>query len=193
MLYIFCSYINICISSFRRISEMQCLRFKDVTPALWWEWRWPECWFRLLDGPWPFTPSEQPQSCGSCHGCTSCTVLLRSTPESRRRRRTTSQMDAAGWNIRPRWWTQRTVETTWFWFQWECLLSLYQGSPRVPWVSILTSRPVWAYILFDMSFAWTNYMMLSDLPTYLKNVLHFDVQQVANQFSYCVQCRLVVY
>ncbi|XP_049855707.1 sialin-like isoform X1 [Schistocerca gregaria] len=46
----------------------------------------------------------------------------------------------------------------------------------VPWMKILTSAPVWAGIVFHSGTAWVLYTMLSDLPTYLKFILHFGVQ-----------------
>ncbi|XP_067000939.2 sialin isoform X2 [Anabrus simplex] len=47
----------------------------------------------------------------------------------------------------------------------------------VPWRKILTSPPVWAGILMQTGSAWVLYTLLSDLPTYLKNVLHYDIQK----------------
>ncbi|CAG2052925.1 unnamed protein product [Timema podura] len=46
----------------------------------------------------------------------------------------------------------------------------------VPWKAILTSPPVWAAISVQSGGAYVTYTFMSELPTYSKNVLHFDVQ-----------------
>nr|CAD7197552.1 unnamed protein product [Timema douglasi] len=49
----------------------------------------------------------------------------------------------------------------------------------VPWRAILTSPPVWAAISVQSGGAYVTYTFMSELPTYSKNVLHFDVQGVS--------------
>ncbi|XP_069676548.1 putative inorganic phosphate cotransporter isoform X2 [Periplaneta americana] len=46
----------------------------------------------------------------------------------------------------------------------------------VPWVAILTSVPLWMHIIIGVGYCFNFYMMLSELPTYLSNILHFDLQ-----------------
>ncbi|CAL8390908.1 unnamed protein product [Arctogadus glacialis] len=47
----------------------------------------------------------------------------------------------------------------------------------VPWGSILTCRPLWAIVVAHFSYNWTFYTLLTLLPTYMKNVLGFSIQQ----------------
>ncbi|XP_070534945.1 vesicular glutamate transporter 1-like [Ptychodera flava] len=46
---------------------------------------------------------------------------------------------------------------------------------NIPWKSILTSLPVWAIIAAHFSENWGFYTMLTDLPTFFKQVLGFDL------------------
>ncbi|XP_046627975.1 putative inorganic phosphate cotransporter [Neodiprion virginianus] len=45
-----------------------------------------------------------------------------------------------------------------------------------PWRQILTSAPVWALIAGEMGFSWGFYMVLTDLPKYMNDVLKFSIQ-----------------
>ncbi|XP_054930211.1 sialin-like [Dermacentor andersoni] len=47
----------------------------------------------------------------------------------------------------------------------------------VPWLSILTSRGVWLCALVKFCASWSFYTLLTELPSYLSNVLHFDIQK----------------
>ncbi|XP_069676522.1 sialin-like [Periplaneta americana] len=49
-------------------------------------------------------------------------------------------------------------------------------SAPVPWAAILTSVPLWAHIIMGAGFAWVGYTMMSELPTYLSKILHFDLE-----------------
>ncbi|XP_025093980.1 putative inorganic phosphate cotransporter isoform X2 [Pomacea canaliculata] len=49
-------------------------------------------------------------------------------------------------------------------------------SAKVPWNDAFRSRPVWACIFCHMCFNWGEYTFLTNIPTYLKEVLHFDVK-----------------
>ncbi|XP_068597826.1 sialin-like [Brachionichthys hirsutus] len=52
------------------------------------------------------------------------------------------------------------------------------SSPRdIPWRAIATSRPLWAIVVTHFSFNWTFYTLLTLLPTYMKDVLGFSIQQ----------------
>ncbi|XP_063231369.1 sialin-like isoform X2 [Bacillus rossius redtenbacheri] len=46
----------------------------------------------------------------------------------------------------------------------------------VPWVAILTSMPVWAQILMQCSGGYLSYTLMSEMPSYMKNILHFNIQ-----------------
>ncbi|XP_068081205.1 vesicular glutamate transporter 1 [Anabrus simplex] len=47
-----------------------------------------------------------------------------------------------------------------------------------PWKRFLTSLPVWAIIIAHFSENWGFYTLLTGLPTFMKDVLHFDLQQM---------------
>ncbi|KAJ4428942.1 hypothetical protein ANN_25938 [Periplaneta americana] len=51
-----------------------------------------------------------------------------------------------------------------------------KASPPVPWVAIFTSVPLWAHISMGVGYGWVGYTMLSELPTYLSKILHFNLQ-----------------
>uniref|UniRef100_A0A1A7X3F5 Sialin n=2 Tax=Iconisemion striatum TaxID=60296 RepID=A0A1A7X3F5_9TELE len=46
----------------------------------------------------------------------------------------------------------------------------------VPVLSMALSVPLWAIIITQMCSNWTFYTLLTSLPTYMNNVLHFDLQ-----------------
>ena len=45
------------------------------------------------------------------------------------------------------------------------------GDVRIPWVAIFTSVRVWAILVAHFCHNWLFYLILTDLPTYLKQVL----------------------
>ncbi|XP_031343252.1 sialin-like [Photinus pyralis] len=44
-----------------------------------------------------------------------------------------------------------------------------------PWKEIFTSLPVWAIIFTNFSENWGNYTLLTQLPTFMRDVLHFNL------------------
>jgi MFS transporter, ACS family, solute carrier family 17 (sodium-dependent inorganic phosphate cotransporter), member 5 len=48
----------------------------------------------------------------------------------------------------------------------------------VPWRRMLTSAPVGAVGIANVGHAWGFYTLLTELPTYMDNILHFDMKQV---------------
>ncbi|KAI8483867.1 hypothetical protein Bbelb_383940 [Branchiostoma belcheri] len=46
----------------------------------------------------------------------------------------------------------------------------------VPWRQVLTSLPVWALIVGQFSSLWGTYLLLTQLPNYMKNVLGFNIR-----------------
>uniref|UniRef100_A0A2C9K193 Major facilitator superfamily (MFS) profile domain-containing protein n=1 Tax=Biomphalaria glabrata TaxID=6526 RepID=A0A2C9K193_BIOGL len=46
-----------------------------------------------------------------------------------------------------------------------------------PWHSIWTSVPVWAIIVAHTCSNWGEYTFLTNMPTYIKEVLHFDIKK----------------
>lgn len=59
-----------------------------------------------------------------------------------------------------------------------------QDLPPTPWVSILTSWPVWALIIIEAGHDWGGYTIGSDLPKYMNDVLHFSVTEVSLKKQY---------
>ncbi|XP_036890203.1 sialin isoform X2 [Sturnira hondurensis] len=46
----------------------------------------------------------------------------------------------------------------------------------VPWIPILKSLPLWAIVVAHFSYNWSFYTLLTLLPTYMKEILRFNVQ-----------------
>lgn len=47
---------------------------------------------------------------------------------------------------------------------------------NVPWIAIMTSLPVWAIIISNIACDWALYTFETQTPTYLKEVLKFDIK-----------------
>ncbi|XP_076451310.1 sialin-like [Babylonia areolata] len=56
---------------------------------------------------------------------------------------------------------------------------LYGSQMKIatPWREIFTSRPIWALLVAHVSYNYTNYTLLTSLPTFMKEVLKFDIKQ----------------
>ncbi|XP_059168721.1 sialin-like isoform X2 [Physella acuta] len=52
-----------------------------------------------------------------------------------------------------------------------------RSQTKTPWLSILGSGPVWAIIIAHMCCNWGEYTFLTNIPTYMKEVLKFDIKQ----------------
>lgn len=62
----------------------------------------------------------------------------------------------------------------------------------VPWPSILTSRAVWMIVLIKFCGAWSFYTLLTELPSYLADVLHFNIQSNGSLSASVYLSQLVV-
>lgn len=64
-----------------------------------------------------------------------------------------------------------------------------------PWKSILTSRPVWAILVANAAGNYGAYMLLTQMPTYLKEVLKFDIKSVGFFFMVvlCSSIKIAIY
>ncbi|KAL9881863.1 major facilitator superfamily transporter 10 isoform 2-T2 [Glossina fuscipes fuscipes] len=49
----------------------------------------------------------------------------------------------------------------------------------IPWCSILTSIPLWAILVTQYGQSWAFYTQLTELPTYMNNILHYDIESNA--------------
>ncbi|KAF7274566.1 hypothetical protein GWI33_012784 [Rhynchophorus ferrugineus] len=47
----------------------------------------------------------------------------------------------------------------------------------IPWRAILTSAPIWALVIAQIGHDWEFFTMVTDLPKYMKDMLHFNVTQ----------------
>lgn len=47
---------------------------------------------------------------------------------------------------------------------------------RMPWKALVTSRPVWFLAIVHFGNNWGFYTLLTELPTYLKEIQHFDMK-----------------
>nr|CAD7264187.1 unnamed protein product [Timema shepardi] len=48
----------------------------------------------------------------------------------------------------------------------------------VPWIEIISNAPFCAQIIMDVGSTWIMFTLTTELPTYLKNILHFDTESV---------------
>lgn len=48
----------------------------------------------------------------------------------------------------------------------------------IPWRCILTSIPFWSTVIAHISASWGFYLLLTEIPTYLNGVYHFDINSV---------------
>ncbi|KAL3272355.1 hypothetical protein HHI36_013834 [Cryptolaemus montrouzieri] len=49
----------------------------------------------------------------------------------------------------------------------------------IPWASMLTSLPLWAILVTMCANSWAFYTQLTELPKYMSQILHFNIQQNA--------------
>ncbi|XP_042857342.1 sialin-like [Penaeus japonicus] len=56
-----------------------------------------------------------------------------------------------------------------------CCVKGKKATP-IPWKAILTSAPVWGIMIIHFGQNWGFYTLLTELPTYLKNIQHFDMK-----------------
>ncbi|XP_042865549.1 putative inorganic phosphate cotransporter [Penaeus japonicus] len=49
------------------------------------------------------------------------------------------------------------------------------GAKKIPWKHILLSMPFWAIFVGHIAQNWGFYTLLTELPTYMKNILHFNI------------------
>lgn len=51
-----------------------------------------------------------------------------------------------------------------------------ENLPPTPWRAILTSLPMWALISAQIGHDWGFYIMVTDLPKYMADVLQFSIK-----------------
>lgn len=60
----------------------------------------------------------------------------------------------------------------------ELVVFIFQ-SPPVPWRSILKSAPFWAILVAHMGQNYGYETLMTELPTFMKQVLHFNIKAVS--------------
>ena len=60
---------------------------------------------------------------------------------------------------------------------------MFQAPRTVPWFQMLTSLPVWAHILSYLGYYWYTVTITSELPTYLTQMLHFNLKEVSYAYQ----------
>lgn len=53
-----------------------------------------------------------------------------------------------------------------------------EDKKRAPWMSILSSKPFWAALIAHSAQNWGFWTLLTEIPTYMKNVLEYDIKSV---------------
>ena len=51
-------------------------------------------------------------------------------------------------------------------------------APSIPYKAIFTSMPFYAILIAHTAQNWSFYTLLSELPTYMNQILHFDIKEV---------------
>lgn len=59
-------------------------------------------------------------------------------------------------------------------------ITYFQKHPPVPWKSVFTSLPFYAILIAHTCSNWGWYMVLIELPTYMKSVLGFNISENAH-------------
>lgn len=54
--------------------------------------------------------------------------------------------------------------------------ALHHSSGPTPWKKLFTSLPVWAICIASFGHNWAFYTLLTNIPTYLKTIQHFNIQ-----------------
>ncbi|XP_048241668.1 uncharacterized transporter slc-17.2-like [Haliotis rufescens] len=49
--------------------------------------------------------------------------------------------------------------------------------PRPPWSKMLTSPAVWAILIAHISYSWVTSWVMAYLPKYMKQILHYDIEE----------------
>lgn len=53
------------------------------------------------------------------------------------------------------------------------------SSPPIPWKAIATSMPFWAILLAHIGHNYGYETLMTELPTFMKQVLHFNIKDVS--------------
>ncbi|XP_042637500.1 sialin [Orycteropus afer afer] len=73
--------------------------------------------------------------------------------------------------------THRTISRSEKEYILSSLKNQLSSQKSVPWIPMLKSLPLWAIVVAHFSYNWTFYTLLTLLPTYMKEILRFNVQE----------------
>jgi hypothetical protein len=54
----------------------------------------------------------------------------------------------------------------------------HDNNSAIPWLTILKSLPVWAIVCAHFAENWGIYTMLTELPTFLSDVMNYKIEKV---------------
>jgi len=49
----------------------------------------------------------------------------------------------------------------------------------MPWLRFVTSGPVWAIVVANFCMDWGGYTLITNIPTFYREVLRFDIESVS--------------
>lgn len=52
----------------------------------------------------------------------------------------------------------------------------HNTTTSIPWMKFLTCLPLWAILITQCGQSWQFYTQLTELPSYMSNILHFDIE-----------------
>lgn len=67
------------------------------------------------------------------------------------------------------------------------------GKLTVPWSHILKSRPLYALLIAHCAQNWGFWTLLTEIPSYMKNVLDFDIKSVNYSENESILCNYTLY
>ena len=68
--------------------------------------------------------------------------------------------------------------------------TVVKKKPKIPIRAIFTSRPFYAILIVHCAQNWGFYTLLTELPTYLNEILHFNLKEVC---SYLTSLKALCY
>ncbi|UYV74524.1 hypothetical protein LAZ67_11003776 [Cordylochernes scorpioides] len=66
-----------------------------------------------------------------------------------------------------------------------------EKAPKAPWMKLLKSGPLWGLIIAHLGQNCGFYMLLTELPTYMGTILHYDIKQVCSSLD-TILCSILI-
>jgi len=60
-----------------------------------------------------------------------------------------------------------------------CIIQLTE----MPWLHFLSSGPVWAIVIANFCLDWGGFTLVTNIPTFYKEVLLFDIESVSSRWA----------